>query len=143
MNLSQRLKSAREATGKSQKDLAATLGIGLRSWQGYEDGSNVPGGNVLEGLVRLGLNANWILLEVGPMWLKDLAAQQGGQGVIDREIMETTIRIIEEVFEEYDLELPAAKKAKLIMVLHNMFVQDEQKLKAAKNTIIELVKLAS
>lgn len=77
------------------------------------------------------------------MWLKDQATHQSSQGAIDREIMETTIRIIEEVFEENDLELPAAKKAKLIMLLHDMFVQDEQKLKAAKNTIIELVKLAS
>ena len=143
MNLNQRLKKAREAIGKSQKDLATALGIGLRSWQGYEDGSNVPGGSVLEGLVRLGFNANWILVEDGPMWLKDQSAHQSSHGTIDREIMETTIRIIEEVFEENDLELPAAKKAKMILLLHDMFVQDEQKLKAAKNTIIELVKLAS
>lgn len=142
MTLAERLKIIRGETGKSQRDMAKALGIATRTWQIYEEGGSVPGGNVLEGLARLGFNTNWVLLEEGDMMRgKDLPP--GGQGAIDREIMETTIRIIEEVFEEHDLELPPAKKAKLIMLLHDMFVQDEQKLNGAKRTIVELVKLAS
>lgn len=49
----------------SQKDIASALGIGYRSWQGYEDGSNVPGGNVFEGLSRLGINMNWLFSGAG------------------------------------------------------------------------------
>ena len=36
-------------------------------WRAYEAGSSVPGGNVLEALVRLGFNANWILTGEGEM----------------------------------------------------------------------------
>lgn len=50
-----------------QKEIASAIGIATRSWQGYEDGSNVPGGNVIEGLVKLGINANWLLTGEGPM----------------------------------------------------------------------------
>jgi transcriptional regulator with XRE-family HTH domain len=142
MEITDRLKAIRSFLGKTQKDMAAALGVSLGSLQAYESGSSYPGGRVLEELARLGVNSNWVLLEEGDMMRgKDLPP--GGQGAIDREIMETTIRIIEEVFEEHDLELPPAKKAKLIMLLHDMFVQDEQKLNGAKRTIVELVKLAS
>jgi len=67
MKLCDRLKIARELLVKSQKDMATLLGIGYRSWQGYESGSNYPGGEVFESLARLGINTNWLLTGEGPM----------------------------------------------------------------------------
>lgn len=65
--LSERLKIARESIAKSQKEMAEALGVGLKSWQVYEQGSSVPGGNVFESLVKLGFNANWLLTGEGDM----------------------------------------------------------------------------
>lgn len=65
--LQERLKTVRESIGKSQKEMAEALGVGLKSWQVYEQGGSVPGGNVFESLVRLGFNANWLLTGEGEM----------------------------------------------------------------------------
>ena len=71
MGLNDRLKNARESLGKSQKEMAELLGIGLKSWQVYEQGSSVPGGKVFEALVKLGFNANWLLDGEGLMRLDE------------------------------------------------------------------------
>jgi len=68
MDLADRLKIARESTGKSQKDMAAELGTSFRAWQDYEAGKNYPGGKVFESLAKLGLDTNWLLTGEGKMW---------------------------------------------------------------------------
>lgn len=65
--LAERLKRVREELEMSQKELAVKLGISFRAWQGYELGKNVPGSSVIEELVKLGFNANWILTGKGIM----------------------------------------------------------------------------
>ena len=80
MNLNSRLKIARESLGKSLEDMATSLGIGHRSWCGYEAGSNYPGGKVFESLVKLGFNANWLLTGEGSMKLNEYAGKQGEGG---------------------------------------------------------------
>lgn len=47
------------------------MGIGLKSWQVYEQGSSVPGGNVFESLVKLGFNGTWLLTGEGAMRRED------------------------------------------------------------------------
>jgi transcriptional regulator with XRE-family HTH domain len=133
----------REAIGgRSLRSFGADCGLSEGALRKYLTEKSEPGMSALVSMARTaGVRIEWLATGDGPMRGKDLPP--GGQGAIDREIMETTIRIIEEVFEEHDLELPPAKKAKLIMLLHDMFVQDEQKLNGAKRTIVELVKLAS
>lgn len=74
MTISDRLKAARAAIGLTQKEVAAQSGVSARGYQGYEDGRSVPGGEAIAGLVRLGINANWLLTGDGPMLLKDLVA---------------------------------------------------------------------
>lgn len=63
--LSGRLKKARAILGKTQPEMDAALGIGIRSWQRYESGGQSPGYKVLAGLARLGFDINWILLGQG------------------------------------------------------------------------------
>jgi len=65
MELKERLKYARESLALGQKEMAETLGIGLKSWQVYEQGSSTPGGKVFEALVKHGFNANWLLTGEG------------------------------------------------------------------------------
>lgn len=65
MNLAERLKKVRENLGFTQKEMAKALGTNPQTWQVYESGKSVPGGNVFEALARLGFNVNWILTGLG------------------------------------------------------------------------------
>lgn len=76
MALSDRLKQVRSTTGDTQKNFAKSIGVSARAWQGYEDGDNVPGGNVLEALARLGFSSDWILTGEGSM----RKGEGGGEG---------------------------------------------------------------
>lgn len=74
MNLPQRLKDARARLGLKQDEVAAQSGVSYSVYQKYELGRSVPGGEAIAGLVRLGINANWLLTGEGPMMLADLVA---------------------------------------------------------------------
>jgi len=67
MTLADRLKIIRNELCKSQKDMATALGMPIRSWQTYEEGSSVPGGKVFKALTDLGISADWLLTGEGPM----------------------------------------------------------------------------
>lgn len=69
-NFSERLRAARIALGLKQEELAAQSGVSGRSYQGYEAGRSIPGGEALEGLIRAGINANWLLTGEGDMLLR-------------------------------------------------------------------------
>lgn len=67
--LPDRLLKARDSLGKTQRQMSELLGIGKNTWQNYESSGQVPGSQIIERLVRLGFNANWILTGVGNMLL--------------------------------------------------------------------------
>ncbi|OGU18147.1 MAG: hypothetical protein A2076_06030 [Geobacteraceae bacterium GWC2_53_11] len=71
MNLGERLKTARESLGLSQKAIAESIDTNPQTWRIYEAGKSVPGGNVLEALARMGFNVNWLLTGEGPMRLSE------------------------------------------------------------------------
>lgn len=66
------MRAAREALGLSQDGLAKAVGGSKRGIQNNEAHISVPGGEVICGLVGLGINANWLLTGEGPMLLKDV-----------------------------------------------------------------------
>lgn len=68
MKIGDRLKIAREAVDKNQKEAAAICDVSYRAWQGYETGENQPGAKVFDALVKLGFDANWLLSGIGNMW---------------------------------------------------------------------------
>jgi len=68
MGLHERIKIARESLGLNQKEMAQQLNIAYRSWQGYEDGDNIPGGKVLGNFASLGIDLNWLMTGEGSMW---------------------------------------------------------------------------
>lgn len=67
------MKAARESLGLTQEGLAKAVGGSKRGIQNNEAPISVPGGEVIFGLVKLGINANWLLTGDGPMLLADLA----------------------------------------------------------------------
>lgn len=67
MSVTDRLKNIRGQLGKSQKEMAALLGISYRTYENYEKGLNSPNWDVCESLVKLGFNANWLLTGEGEM----------------------------------------------------------------------------
>jgi|GEM_PF-1578137 len=67
MTLAERLKEARNFLGISQQEMAKRLGISKPAWQGYELEKNEPGSSVIEGMVKIGFDANWLLTGKGTM----------------------------------------------------------------------------
>lgn len=64
-----RIIQVRKSLNKTQREMAALLGISYKGWQGYEAGDNVPGGNVLQAIAKQGFNINWLLTGEGSMYI--------------------------------------------------------------------------
>ena len=62
-----RIKSVRNHLGCTQKDISEHVGCKFRAWQSYESGKSIPGGKVLAGLSKLGVNVDWVLTGDGEM----------------------------------------------------------------------------
>lgn len=69
-----RMKSVRAHLGYSQDNLATLLGGSKRGIQNNESGKCVPGGEVIEGLIKLGISSHWLLTGEGAMLLSDAQA---------------------------------------------------------------------
>lgn len=99
-----RLKEARAALRLTQKELCSQAEMPLPSLRDYELCKRIPGGEAMAGLVRAGINANWLLTGEGPMLLANLQAQPeessaaGLRPAINAEVLgaviEGTLRIV-------------------------------------------------
>ena len=67
----QRIKAIRESKGLSQRQFADQIGSSYRAIQNYEMGISTPSAKVLEGIVGLGFNANWLLTGMGAMRIEE------------------------------------------------------------------------
>lgn len=56
----------------SQIKMAADVGAKYGSYQANERGINLPGGAILAGYVRIGINVNWLLTGEGPMLIEEM-----------------------------------------------------------------------
>lgn len=70
MNINERLKLFRSELGLKQIEVCEVIGVSDRAYIGYEGGRSIPGGEVLAGFIKLGLNVNWLLSGEGEMFLK-------------------------------------------------------------------------
>lgn len=67
------MRQAREHLGMSQQELADKIGVSKRGIQDNETRNRVPGGEVINGFVGLGINANWLLSGDGEMLISSMA----------------------------------------------------------------------
>lgn len=70
-NLTERFKKVRLHLGLSQPEMSERLGLSKNVWQTYELGKSAPGSVVLQGLIRMGFSANWILNGCGFMLIDE------------------------------------------------------------------------
>lgn len=74
-----RLKEARAALGLTQKELCSISEMPLPSLRDYELCKRIPGGEAVSGLVRAGINANWLLTGDGEMLLSSAPKMASGR----------------------------------------------------------------
>lgn len=141
MDFTERLKSIRSFLGKTQKEMAETLGISLGSLQAYEAGSSYPGGRVLEGLARLGINVNWVLLEEGEMIRGKQPIESSTP--LDKQILFEIIVKLEGIFRHISKPWSPEDKAKLIILLHDEMAEGDMKADEIEKNVLRLIKLAS
>lgn len=137
MTIEERLKAARAALGLSQKDIAAQSGVSTRGYQGYEDGRSVPGGEAIAGLVRLGINANWLLTGEGPMLLAELPAP--APAGLDLARFRLALEATEEGLAAAGRVMAPDKKAELVLAIYDLFEEPAN----TKERVLKLVKLAA
>lgn len=69
-SLEERLKAARTYLGFTQDEMANALGAKKRGYQENENGKTKPRADIIAGFVKLGINANWLLVGEGEMSLR-------------------------------------------------------------------------
>lgn len=110
--MNKRMKAVRLNKGMSQQEIAKTLGVGLKSWQQYENGVMIPGGKVLESLLgKLNVNINWLLSGTGKMYFKESDVDY------DRDLLSQAISTLESCLAKKDLVLDPTKKGKVAVKL--------------------------
>lgn len=74
--VAERVRIARRALGFTQPQLAAAIGAKLPTIKDYEAGKRIPGGRILGGFARAGVNVDWLLNDSGgpPLYSRSDAA---------------------------------------------------------------------
>lgn len=135
MAVGSRLKEARAALGLTQKELCALIEKPLPSLRDYELGKSIPGGEAVAGLIRAGINANWLLTGEGPMLLSDLRAA----GSFDMARLKLAIQATEEGLAAGGREMAPDRKAELVLAVYDLL----QEPSVTKERVLKLVKLAA
>lgn len=133
-----RMKAARAVLGLSQDGLAKAVGGSKRGIQDNEARNRVPGGEVICGLIDLGINANWLLTGEGPMLLADLQVPASATA-IDQEILATVIESVESALKARKLALAPVKKAALIGLLYDYCIDTGKQEPAVVERFLKLV----
>lgn len=93
----------------------------------------------MAGVVRAGVNANWLLEEVGPMLLKDLQAPSPSSGgVLDLARLQAAIATVEEALQATRRTAAPEKKAELVLAVYDVL----QEPGTTRAKVLTLVKLA-
>jgi len=110
--LNERLRTVRNQKKLSQREFAEILGIGLKSWQQYESGVNIPGGKVLEALLtKCNINVNWLLTGMGQMYYRE------GDVGYDRELLVRIVAVLESYLTQKNIIFDSDRKGKVIAKL--------------------------
>jgi transcriptional regulator with XRE-family HTH domain len=133
--LSDRLRQVREYLSLTQAEMGAKIGKSARAWQAYERGINIPGGEVYDELLKLGININWLLSGKG---VPDNAAPAGGNP--DLPCLSTAIRVVEQALADSGRRMLPDKKAELISIVYE-FISLNEKIEPDK--VMKLIRSAA
>lgn len=141
-----RIGTARRHIGKSIDAFSDETGIPKSTLKKYESGSSTPGGEAIQSIAKIGINANWLLTGEGPILIKDLTPplhpEAAPEGPIDRGVVRDVVEVVEEVFRERRMApLAPDKKAELILLLCDEIMEQEEREEPNKQKINRLLKL--
>lgn len=137
--ISARIKEGRTALKLSQPEASAKSGIPVGTLRKYEQGPSQPGAEAMQGFVRLGINANWLLTGEGPMLLAELQAQSANGPGMDRDRLRRAVKAMEKGLSAGSITMPPGKKAELVLAVYDML--EEPGVTEAK--VINLVRAAA
>jgi transcriptional regulator with XRE-family HTH domain len=110
--ISERLSAIRDELHLSQRALASLIGVAYRTWQDIETGKNVPSGETLLKVAKLGFNPGWILMGVGAMRLDEPSqaghAQAGDELIgpaLDHELFGRIVDAITRLYKAENISL--------------------------------------
>lgn len=96
---------------------------------------------MLEGLARLGINVNWVLLEEGEMIRGKQPIESSTP--LDKQILFEIIVKLEGIFRHISKPWSPEDKAKLIILLHDEMAEGDMKADEIEKNVLRLIKLAS
>lgn len=138
-----RIKEARQALKLSQPEASAKSGIPVGTLRKYEQGSSQPGAEAIAGLVRLGINANWLLTGEGSMLLADLATlpaqSQSMSFAFDQERLEKSLEAVEAGLAAAGSTMAPSKKAAVVLAVYDLM----QEPSVTSERVLKLIKLAA
>lgn len=140
LELSARLRSARESTGMGQAEFAREYGLPTATYRKNENGVNEAGICLAGSFIQAGINANWLLTGSGPMLLADLQAPSSPPGTLDIARMRLAIEAVEEGLEAAKRVMAPARKADLVLAVYDLL---DDATEASKGKVLKLVKLAA
>ncbi|MDP3333971.1 MAG: helix-turn-helix transcriptional regulator [Methylotenera sp.] len=139
-NLNNRLREARVIFELTQEGSANLFGVPFSTYKRYESGANEPNINVIEGFIRLGLNANWLLTGEGEMLIENMQPLPLAPiGFLDKKRMRMAIETVEEGLAATRSTMEPAKKAELVLAVYDLLEESG----VNKAQVLALVKLAA
>ncbi len=136
--IAERMRVVRKHLKLTQKQMSIDSGIPLPTLKDWEGGKGAPSSEGLAALVRLGINANWILEHKPPMLLSEKSAH--ARGVFDPALMKEVIETVEEIFYQTDRKMAPAGKAEFILSIYDIYCDAE--VRPDKQKVLKLVKSA-
>lgn len=122
-----RIKEARSALGWTQKELCSKAEMKFPSLRDYELGNSIPGGEAVAALVRVGINANWLLTGAGPMLLADLKPlAPAPTGALDPARLRLALALAEDAVAAATTPMSPDQKADLVMTFYMRLDKKDQ-----------------
>ncbi|MEW6330215.1 MAG: helix-turn-helix transcriptional regulator [Pseudomonadota bacterium] len=144
-SLGTRLAEERKRLGLSQQELAEACDSTRESIGKYERDVNVPGGEILMSLARLGMDTQYVLTGVHSMNLYQVAEEapkyrpEPTKKQVDQEVLLGVLMGVKEYLNETGRELSPAKETELVMLLLDLMSPESVHDKSAVREAVEKV----
>ena len=145
MDVHERLKAVIEELGLVQKNFAESIGTTQATLSRQLKGIHKIDKQAALAIQSVhGVSATWLLTGEGEMFLDGSSVSSVKGEELDRETMESVIRIVLEMFNKEGLEMPPDKFAKFILFMYDRHKENKGGIteKEIKDNIVLLKKFA-